>query len=1291
MPGRQPSKQTRRLFRIAALAAAFCLGRDARAIDVANQTDWNTAVVAVAAAGTGSTVTINFTGDFTLTSSLARLQASNSSVTVNIVGAGHTVDGASSFQGIYVLGTNSPAVTISNLTLANTLAKGSNGLPGQAGYFSNSLSYGSGGGGGGGLGAGGGLYVDTNANVTLTSVSFTNNSAKGGNGGAGGTSQNTASDPVNGGNGGDGGAANAAGTGGGGAGGTGGHGSPLQGTGGTNGVNTGDGGGGAGGSGTTAGDFSTNNTPGSGNSGGGAGGGSGDGTVNRSGAPGADGGRGGNGGGAFGGAIYVASGGTLVVNDSPITNATLTTGTGGTGGSGGGSGGVTGNNGGAGVASGQNLYVASNTTLSVDATTSPGGIAYNGTISGTAGIIKSGTGTLTLSAANTYGGTTAITAGTLQLSGGTNRLPTSTALSISNAGIFDLNGQNQTISSLSSASALASITLGSATLSVNQSTNTTYAGGISGTGGFTKLGVGTLLLSGTNTYSGATTIASGTLQVSGGSAIGDLSGVTLANSASARLNLNGSSETIGPLAGGGSTGGVVALGNGTLTVGNSTNTTFAGVISGAGGSLIKQGTDTLVLNRANTYTGGTTVNSGILREGVTNAFVNNTAYTVNGGTLDINGFSLTASAFSGTGGTVNLGTGTFTLNGSAPSNFDGSLTGASASTLHLTGSSVLLLGGDNSNFLGTATLDSGTRLAINSAFGGSVTVDGMLAGSGTIAGNVTVQNGTIAPSQNAAIITNTPNPTPTTLTIGGNYVQQSTGTYRALINAAGQSDRLNITGTATLDGTLTVHALSGHYSLGSSYTILHAAGGITGRFSQFNEDLPMVQLSLAYHGNDVVLNIPAPPPAPPQPGMPVQDFTPAFVSPTFASFGRTFNQIQIGQALDTIRFDATGATANLINQLTLQNTAGIQSGLQQLNGELIGSLATVKIESSDLFLRSTTLHLRQLTGYPIGAAPSTFAPPQTSVALPASDPTGVQRASYAPERELTTPTASPFACPTEQGARISGWLQGIGAAGSLSSNGNAAGLDYSIGGTAFGVDLQGDDAVLGIAGGYGHTYVGQNENLGNGQIDTLHLDVYALKRLEHLYLFGLVGYANDDFSTRRYLNIGDISSTARGSYMGNELNSYAEAGINIPVGGWTLQPLMGIRYLLLGQNAFTEYGGAGADLTVGSQTYDSLRYSFGARLSRVCEVSTGTWTPYLEGRWTHEVLDNSRLVDAQFAGITGGSFTSAGNVLGRDFGEFGAGFVANVSQRVQVYLGYDAQVSSRQSAHGGTAGFQVSW
>lgn len=217
------SRRSCRWLALAVIGAGTLFATQAMAIDVANQTDWNTAVAAVAAAGAGSTVSINFTGGFTLTSSLAALQANNANVTVNITGNNQTINGAA-FQGIQVSGANSPTVNIASLAITNTAALGGNGANGQNGYYSSGLSYGSGGGGGGGLGAGGGLFVGAGANVTLAAVTFTGNAATGGTGGNGGVAQNVAADPVNGGNGGAGGAVNNRGVvGGGGAGGSGGN------------------------------------------------------------------------------------------------------------------------------------------------------------------------------------------------------------------------------------------------------------------------------------------------------------------------------------------------------------------------------------------------------------------------------------------------------------------------------------------------------------------------------------------------------------------------------------------------------------------------------------------------------------------------------------------------------------------------------------------------------------------------------------------------------------------------------------------------------------------------------------------------------------------------------------------------------------------------------------------------------------------------------------------------------------------------------------------------------------
>lgn len=66
------------------------------------------------------------------------------------------------------------------------------------------------------------------------------------------------------------------------------------------------------------------------------------------------------------------------------------------------------------------------------------------------------------------------------------------------------------------------VSLGTATLTTGDPTNTTYSGVIGGTGELIKIGTGIFTLSGTNTYSGTTQVLDGTLNLSGsinGSAI----------------------------------------------------------------------------------------------------------------------------------------------------------------------------------------------------------------------------------------------------------------------------------------------------------------------------------------------------------------------------------------------------------------------------------------------------------------------------------------------------------------------------------------------------------------------------------------------------------------------------------------------------------------------------------------------------------------------------------------------------------------------------------------------------
>jgi fibronectin-binding autotransporter adhesin len=172
--------------------------------------------------------------------------------------------------------------------------------------------------------------------------------------------------------------------------------------------------------------------------------------------------------------------------------------------------------------------------------------------------VKTGPGAQVLSTptagANTYTGDTVIQEGVLRLNA-SNLIPDGPAagnMTLTGGvgtGVFDLNGNSETLNGLhgSSGSTVTSNGVGTATLTVGgtatPATSATFAGTIrdntdggSGVLNFTKLTASTQILSGTNTYSGATTVSAGTLLVNG--SLANTSSVTVAGGAT--LGGNGS-------------------------------------------------------------------------------------------------------------------------------------------------------------------------------------------------------------------------------------------------------------------------------------------------------------------------------------------------------------------------------------------------------------------------------------------------------------------------------------------------------------------------------------------------------------------------------------------------------------------------------------------------------------------------------------------------------------------------------------------------------------------------------
>ncbi len=380
-------------------------------------------------------------------------------------------------------------------------------------------------------------------------------------------------------------------------------------------------------------------------------------------------------------------------------------------------------------------------------------------LSGSGSLVKTGTGELTLSGDNSYSGGTTITGGTLTA----DHADSLGSGDIDNSGVLKV-GEGDLENTLSGSGSLVKTGTGELTLSGGNdySGGTTIIGGtltadhadslgtgavansgvlqvgegelentLSGSGSLVKTGTGELTLSGDNTYSGGTTIAGGTLTADHADSLGTgaiaNSGVLQVGEGELENTLSGSGSLVKTgtgeltLSGDNSYSGGTTIIGGTLTADHA-DSLGTGAVANSGvlqvgegelkntlsgtGSLVKIGTGELTLSGDNTYSGGTTIDDGVLIAANVNALSGGDVD--NSGTLmlDANGAFELANITTHTGATTALAAGS-TLGASQLTQEDGSTLsidlGAATDDAVITADSVTLAGTLNVTGIGSVT------------------------------------------------------------------------------------------------------------------------------------------------------------------------------------------------------------------------------------------------------------------------------------------------------------------------------------------------------------------------------------------------------------------------------------------------------------------------------------------------------------------------------------------------------------------------------------------------------------
>lgn len=414
----------------------------------------------------------------------------------------------------------------------------------------------------------------------------------------------------------------------------------------------------------------------------------------------------------------------------------------------------------------------------------------------------------------------------------------------------------------------------------------------------------------------------------------------------------------------------------------------------------------------------------------------------------------------------------------------------------------------------------------------------------------------------------------TPASIAGNFSQASGGNLGVWLGSA-----LKVTGSASLNGTMSILGVKSGYTTTSKETLLNASGGVTGTFSALKAASNVfLDASLAYDPNNVFLNI---------------------------------NRIDVSKAVAGMGL--TGAS--------LASAARVESAMQAIDLQLGGrgpvGIGAAFIDAAGALQQSASVanadaSLRSLSGELHAASAA-----MTYDTIDAGRRTLGQRVDALGQ----TP------------GQIGGWYRDLGTGGELAQAGYGQ-LGMNATGSMIGSDLRlGRSAVLGVA---------MNRLDQSGWLDGSGDRSRGHQREVQLYAAGWRGawqvqaqLASGTFSRQmqRNLLLGGLRDTAATRLSGDYQAAFGEIGRRFDAGGLALTPYLGAQFVRVANDGFIESGDSGFGLR--ANAWDSRRWQGFAGLRGAHDWRIGGVDLRADARaeWQRTLASSGQLFEASFTGV----------------------------------------------------------
>ena len=687
------------------------------------------------------------------------------------------------------------------------------------------------------------------------------------------------------------------------------------------------------------------------------------------------------------------------------------------------------------------------------------------------------------------------------------------------------------------------------------------------------------------------------------------------------------------------------------TGGNNASTTFSGVISGTG-SVAKTGNGAFTLSGANTYTGGTNLSAGTLVVGNNSAFGTGPVAMAAGTTMSF----LNTGNFTVANNIKISGDPTFSPPSGTTQTISGVISdGSSPGTMVLSGGGTLVLSAINT-YTGPTTVNSGTLDVTGSIASSGLTVNSgsTLSGPGTVGTTQINSGGNFAPGTGAP---------GTSTSVSGSLAFQSGAIYMVQLNPSSASFA-SVTGTASLNGTVSANFASGNYVV-SQYTILQSAGLNGSKFSGLtNTNLPAnFTAVLTYTADDVNLNLLS---------------AAGLINPNNKYNN---NQAGVANALNAYLFSGGTLTPNVASLYGLTGTS-LATALTQLSGEVAADAERGAFEMMNQFLNVMLdpfvdgrlgSGIGGASGQAMGFASEDLASLPPDIALAYGE-------------VLKAPPPVPFQ------QRWTAWGAAYG--GSNSSSGNAVVGSNNVSTQAYGVVGGMDyhfspDTIAGFALAGGGTNWGLANTLGSGHSDAFQAGVYGVTRAGPAYFSGALAFTNYWMTTNRVAFGDSLTANFDAQSFGGRL----EAGYRyaaLPTLGVTPYAAVQVQEFLSPAYNETDQTGLGYGLSYGALNATDTRSELGARFDNPTLLGGMPLLFRARVAWAHDWVSNPA-IGAVFETLPGGNFVVNGAAIPQNSALTSAGVELWLNANWTLLAKFDGEFAPGSQTYAGSGTLRYSW